>query len=658
MANLIQIKRSNTASTPANTLNGGELAYSYNSNSLFIGAQTGTSAAGFKIGGWKYNYLDQVGNPGVQTANAAVVLDANAYHSNVYTQGLVIQTSGSLATPFINSISNTANSTQLGSIGSLGSGNELVTTSALVTYISGRTGAAVGANGQLLFNNSGIVTSTATISYDYTTGAISIGNTSVNVQIGYVSGGGEQMQHWHGNANTYMQVQMTNGNTGSSASTDYIVNADNYTDTSNYVDLGINGSGWSNTQWTINGADDGYLYAANGTMAIGTASAKPVQFFTNGTLITNEVMRLDAGANVGIGNTNPNARLQVTGTANVSGAVRLGSTLTVDGVTNLNGNLTISATSGLSVNGSYGTAGQVLVSNGSALYWGTGTSGANTQVQFNDNGVANASAAFTFNKVSNTLTVANLVTTASSNVVNTTLSGTFTNVTSTTTTIGGTTTTLSSNVTITGANIQATSSTFNVQNINVSGNLVVSGSLTAIDSTTIQTKDNMIQFADQQANTTTFLDAVDTGFYVQTGNTSTAFYSGLARIAALSTNTNPLFKLFATSTAINTSIVDTGSTLGTLQAYLNSSALVSNSTVVNITANSTVSVALVANSLTLTTPLAAVYGGTGQNTYSSGDILVANTGNVLNKLSLGTAGYILQSNGSALVYSTLDGGTF
>lgn len=657
MANLIQIKRSNTAATPANTLNGGELAYSYNSNSLFIGAQTGTAAAGFKVGGWKYNYLDQAGNPGVLTANAVVIVDNNGFHNNVYTQGLTVQTSGAITSPTITSVSNTSNSTQLGA-GASGLGTELATTAAIVTYVAGKTGAAVGANGQLLFNNSGIVTSTSTIAYDYTTGAITIGNTTVNVQIGYVSGGGQQLQHWHGNANTYVQVQITNGNTGTSASADYILNADNFTDASNYVDLGINGSGWSNTQWTINGADDGYLYAANGTMAIGTASAKAVQFFSNGTLATNEVMRIDAGANVGIGNTNPNAKLQVTGTANVSGAARLGSTLTVDGVTNLNGNLTISATSGLSVNGSYGTSGQVLVSNGSALYWGTGTSGANTQVQFNDNGVANASAAFTFNKVSNTLTVANLVTTASANVVNTTLSGTFTNVTSTTTSIGGTTTTLSSNVTITGANIQATSSTFNIQNVNVSGNLVVSGTLTAIDSTVIQTKDNFIEFADQQANTTTFLDAVDIGFYVHTGNTSAGFYSGLGRIAAGSTNTNPLFKLFATSATVNTTIIDTAASLGTLQAYLSSSALTTNSTVVNITANSTVSVALVANSLSLSTALPATSGGTGTGTYTSGDILVANTGNALNKLSLGTSGYVLQSNGTALIYSTLDGGTF
>ena len=51
-----------------------------------------------------------------------------------------------------------------------------------------------------------------------------------------------------------------------------------------------------------------------------------------------EAIRIDTGANVGIGNTTPNAKLQVTGTANISGNVALGGALTVAG------NLTVSGT--------------------------------------------------------------------------------------------------------------------------------------------------------------------------------------------------------------------------------------------------------------------------------------------------------------------------
>jgi hypothetical protein len=57
-------------------------------------------------------------------------------------------------------------------------------------------------------------------------------------------------------------------------------------------------------------------------------------------------------------------------------------------------------------NGSVGTSGQILASNGSAIYWynpDPGVSGSNTQIQFNDSGNLNAVAGFTFNKTTNTI---------------------------------------------------------------------------------------------------------------------------------------------------------------------------------------------------------------------------------------------------------------
>jgi hypothetical protein len=51
-------------------------------------------------------------------------------------------------------------------------------------------------------------------------------------------------------------------------------------------------------------------------------------------------MRITQGANVGVGNTNPNAKFQVTGTANVSGAVNFGSTFAA-GNTTVNGTLNV-----------------------------------------------------------------------------------------------------------------------------------------------------------------------------------------------------------------------------------------------------------------------------------------------------------------------------
>ena len=56
--------------------------------------------------------------------------------------------------------------------------------------------------------------------------------------------------------------------------------------------------------------------------------------------------------------------------------------------------------------------------------------------------------------------------------------------------------------------------------------------------------------------------------------------------------------------------------------------------------------------------IAALYGGTGQSSYSVGDLLVASGASALSKLTVGTNGKILQSNGTTLVYGDLDGGSF
>ena len=58
------------------------------------------------------------------------------------------------------------------------------------------------------------------------------------------------------------------------------------------------------------------------------------------------------------------------------------------------------------------------------------------------------------------------------------------------------------------------------------------------------------------------------------------------------------------------------------------------------------------------TTIATIYGGTGNTSYSIGDILVGAAANALNKLSIGTVGKVLQSNGTTLVYGDVDGGTY
>lgn len=248
-------------------------------------------------------------------------------------------------------------------------------------------------------------------------------------------------------------------------------------------------------------------------------------------------------------------------------------------------------------------------------------------------------------------------------------------------TLGGTTTTISSNLNVTGlvANnlYPAANTTYNLGNntlrfneghflnvhsvsgyfdgqVTISGNLVVSGNVTTTGVDNVIISDPLIYLAGNNYSS----DAVDIGFVGNYKPDANERHTGLFRRA--SDDSYYLFKGLTQelSGVVTVNVADPTFVLADLRAYLLSGGLVSNAAAVTITANASVNVNITANTLTLSTPLAATSGGTGYNTYTSGDILVANSGNSLSKLSLGTSGYILQSNGSALVYASLDGGSF
>ena len=194
-------------------------------------------------------------------------------------------------------------------------------------------------------------------------------------------------------------------------------------------------------------------------------------------------------------------------------------------------------------------------------------------------------------------------------------------------------------------------SALSITDLSLSGNLTVTGTLTTLDTVNLVVQDPLIKLANGNSST----DALDVGFYGVYGATG-AKYTGLFRDA-----TDGIYKLYYGLTSEPTTTVDTaggGFQLGILQSYLNSGGLVSNGTNVAITANSTLAVAITANTLSLSTPLAVGSGGLGLSSITAGAILVGNGAGTATVLSAGTDGLVLQSNGTSVVYSTLDGGTF
>ena len=190
-------------------------------------------------------------------------------------------------------------------------------------------------------------------------------NANLNVGVGYSVGIGTNNPPYHltvtevgagptpalsyciadftNNINGYSQVNIRNASTAANASGDLVITTDNGTDTTNYIDLGINNTGFTNPSWTINGALDGYLYSSNQNFSIGVAFPdRYLSFFAGGTLAANEKMRVNSNG-VGIGTTNPQETLSVLGN------VRVGGALTVTGDFTVNGTQTIINTQTLDI---------------------------------------------------------------------------------------------------------------------------------------------------------------------------------------------------------------------------------------------------------------------------------------------------------------------
>ena len=127
-----------------------------------------------------------------------------------------------------------------------------------------------------------------------------------------------------GTINNYLQLNIQNKSAGTNASSDVVATADNGNESVNYIDMGINSSGYTNSSYPIlSGVNNAYLYSAGNDFMIGNGSAgRYLSFFTGGYLAANERMRITGTGLVGIGNTAPTEKLQVEGNIRLSGLNR------------------------------------------------------------------------------------------------------------------------------------------------------------------------------------------------------------------------------------------------------------------------------------------------------------------------------------------------
>lgn len=616
MPNLIQIKRSlNTAN--ATSLANGEMAFTSNGDVLWIGA----NGSVISIAGRRY--------PGVLTANQALVANS--------TSGIdkIIVANASIQKIWANGTHGTA-----GFLLSTDSGGNTywINPSTLTT-------AAAGANTQVQFNNSTAFGGSAGFTFNKDANNLSVAN---NILVG----------------NTVNALAVTVGS------------------------LVVANQSGVFTTGTVNGSvvSVGSLIIANTTQLTTTV---PVIFGANNFLGTTSADRIDTRG-VFSNNVIPLSNNVLTFGNSTFRWVIWGSNGTfsdtvVAGAGAITANstrLTLTQTTGISANGSVGTANQALISNGTSVYWanvvmavtagngvsGGGATGGTLQIDVGaGNGITvgtdtvavNANNGIIANSTGTFAAPANGISVTASGINVVGGDGLVSNATGVHVVAGNGISVAADSVYVNPGSTLTVNSTgvhvnsaLSITDLTLAGNLTVLGTLSTIDTTNLIIEDSMIELAN--GNVTT--DVVDIGFFGQYGATGTK-YAGLFRDASDS----GIFKLFSGLDPKPLNNVDTANlsfTQATLQAYVRSGGLITNATHVAITANSTVNVAIIANTLTLSTALAATSGGTGQNTYASGDLLVGNTSNILSKLTLGADGKVLQSNGTALVYNDLDGGTF
>ena len=433
-----------------------------------------------------------------------------------------------------------------------------------------------------------------------TTTQITVGNSTVNVAVG-----SDGLLSATGNASVGGKITVTGNATFSN-----VITVTGLATFSNSIivtgDIIPSGGNTQNLGNTTNRFKDLFLSGATLTLGNTTISA------AEGDLVLTGGLRVNTAA-------------IFSNTIAVTGAANLASTIGVVGAATFSN--TIGVTGAANVGSTLGVVGAATFSNTIAV---TGNATFTDLATFNGNVLlgSDTSDVISFNGRANTSIIPNANTTYDLGSTGLSWKSLFAN------------------------NVQTQFATID-KDLTVSGNLVVSGSLVTMNVVNLTVNDPLIRLA---ANNNTN-DALDIGFFgnYQVGGGDNEF-TGLFRDAS-----DGVYKLFDGLNALPDTTVDTANasfTTAKLQAFLNSGALTTNATSVAITANSTVNVSIVANTLTLSSALTGVNGGTGLSSFTTEDLLVANSSNGFRKLNVGTDGYLLQVHDGALTWSYLDGGTF
>jgi hypothetical protein len=147
----------------------------------------------------------------------------------------------------------------------------------------------------------------------------------------------------------FAQIAFRNSGDGANSSTDYIAYANNGTDFAGYIDMGITSSNFDDPEFTITGANDGYIFMeapvgttgkGNLVFATGANGTENKLIFAAGGLASdNEQMSITPDENVHIEIDTPSTS-STTGALTVVGGVGVQGDMNVEGDMSIVGNLT------------------------------------------------------------------------------------------------------------------------------------------------------------------------------------------------------------------------------------------------------------------------------------------------------------------------------
>lgn len=155
-------------------------------------------------------------------------------------------------------------------------------------------------------------------------------DANLQLQIGPSAGfdGNSQIQlSISNNVDSFSGVYNQNQNAGVSASTDFLVGADNdgVALTGHFGDYGILSSGWSavsNPSFDGMAPNDIYLYGSGGNLILGTDGGVPgkvIKFFVGGLSVVDQIATITT-TGLGVGTVTPGSTLDVKGTLRLSGS--------------------------------------------------------------------------------------------------------------------------------------------------------------------------------------------------------------------------------------------------------------------------------------------------------------------------------------------------